>query len=209
MVKQNEKDTVKVLEAIAEKFNYDLKPKKKSNPLPRLPKGYEKYNDMDSKKLSMELKEIELDLKKLEAQNERLRNAVIKFMNEQQPNIYNRSVFAGNNFDHKRLSINDVELNTVANLKNYVEDLLKKAVEKEMSERFVAMNPEFKGVVEDMSVQQTAVGHSLMVTVGGKLPEKELENALRQQQQQNKNKGNGATAASQGVTTMGSVSDLI
>ena len=168
-------DVTQILSEIAKKFGYKLVKGESTNPIPELPKDMKNYEDMDSRQLTGELKALQGEVVKLEAQSERIKEKIAKFMNEQQPGDYNRSVFEGNRFDIRRLAIHDRQQTLTSNLRNHVDSIMKKAVEKEMTERFVGLNPEFKGVVSKLHVIDTPVGTSLAVEVGGTINEKKLE----------------------------------
>lgn len=166
-------DIKKILADIANQYNMKLVKKIRENPKPELPEKSEKYEGMDSKKLSLELKDVELKLNKIQARNDNIKEAVIKHMNENQAeNQYTKSLFDGRKLDERRINIYDKELTLVANLRMHLDSLLKKALEKEMTDKFLSENPAFEGSVDDISVQQLEnYGDKLVITVSSKAKE--------------------------------------
>lgn len=170
----------KILEELSEKYGYKLVKKESTNPKPELPETTKDYEEMDSKQLAVELKDVKSDITKLEAQNERLRERISNFMDEQQPEILNRSVFQGNKFDPAKLSVQNKELNLKSNLRKHIESLIKKATEDEMKQKFVSLNPEFEGVVKGMAIEPVPTGHMLVVKLGGSVDESDLNKMLEE-----------------------------
>ena len=187
-------DAKNIIEEIASKFGCKLVKIEVENPAPEMPITLKKYEEMDSRALTLELKEIDADLRKLDALDSRIKEAITKFMNEQQPNNYSTAVFEGQRFDTRRLTLVNKEMTMKSNLQAYVNSLLKRATEKEMTDRFLGLNPEFVGIVKDISLKQSPVGASLSIEIC-KIAEKGLDKFAEE-----------INATKKGATTSASIS---
>ena len=156
-------DIITLMKDVAGKYGLKLVPDQRTAPKPELPVSKKNYGEMDSRRLGVELKELDTELRKRGVRGERVKEAIIKFMNDQQPTQYTKSVFDGARFDERRLQLVDKDTTKLANLRNHVDDLMRMAVENEMTERFTSLNPDLKGVVKNITVSQTPIGISMIV----------------------------------------------
>lgn len=168
MEKTKEADLVKILAGIADRFGLKLVAKERVNPIPELPKKKKNYEQMDSRKLSMEMKEIKIEKDRLETMEQKIRQDVTKFMNDQKENQYTVSVFNQGKLAEQKIVMRNIELHLVSNLYNYVEDLMKQAIEREMTEKFITLYPGHKGIVENIGIKSNVGlgGESLLITIG-------------------------------------------
>jgi hypothetical protein len=168
MEKTKEADLIRILAGVVDKFGLKLVAKERTNPIPELPKNRKNYENMDSRKLSMELKEVQIDKQKLETIEQKVRADVSKFMNEQKENQYTASVFSQGKLNESKIVLNNHELHLISNLNIYVEDLMKQAIEAELTEKFVTLYPEHKGIVKNIAIRSNIGlgGESLLITVG-------------------------------------------
>jgi len=175
-------DVIKFLEEIADKCGYKLQKKEVSGSPPELPNTIKDFEEMTTKELSAEIRDLDSEIQKLGIISERVREGVINFMNNEQANEITKSVFQGARFEDRRLQIYDRGLVLKKNLVAYLQSLLKRALEKEMAQKLVALTPDLKGIVKDMTVKQTTAGMSLQVTIG-QLADKQLDSfALKNEQ---------------------------
>ncbi len=162
MSKENTKLTEGLLKELAEKEGYDLV-RKKSTEGKIFPGDVKKYEKMDSKKLGMELNSIEAEIKKRLAGQQKIKDKVVKFMNNQGPNFGTRAVYNNNTFESGDLQLRDLRLVKLQNLKERLEQLLTKKLEKETRRNLVSVYPELENKVDDIGVESTPTGKVLKV----------------------------------------------
>lgn len=159
------KETTKeLLEGLAGDLGYKLVKRDKPSIPPMLPPNMKDYSKLSSEMLVQELKVLEDKIVKFKARNDRLKICTTTFMEDQQPD-HTKVVFDGSRFDASKLVVTDITLTKYANLKNHIESLLKEMLEKEMTNKFMELNPEFKGKIDNITIKTTPTGEALFVIV--------------------------------------------
>lgn len=157
---------INMMKELADKMGYKLIKKTKTNPKPILPKMDKDYKEMDSKQLQVELKHLDGKIAKIKADNENVYGKVIEFMNHEPIPEHMKTLFRNNKIDPGKILIFNNELNQMNNLRIYLSELFSFAMEKELREKFTAMNPELGKIIEEVhniSIEESPSGKILRV----------------------------------------------
>jgi len=186
-----------ILDHIADKFNLKVIRKDTTNPKPELAEGVEeKYDTMNAKELTTELRNVDMNLKKLQSQEATVKEAIINFMNEQKPEECKAVFSVGGKLELHKLQIHNKKLMLTTNLKNYVANLLQTALENELTEKFVAVNPELIDVVTSIKIMQMPPhGNRLIIRLNEKIKTEEIK----------EENPKGESKSTKGATTMKSM----
>jgi len=194
-------DTIKLFDELADLLGYRLEKKDRESIPPELPQTTKNFEEMSIRELTTEIRDLDVEIQKIGTVNQRIKQTVINFMNNQQANEITQPIFEGSRFEDRRLQIYDREMVLKKNLEAYLRSLFKRAIEKEMTEKFVTLNPDFRGIIKDMSVKQTSQGMCLIVETG-KIAETKLDNFMIQEEREQ------SQVKSKGATTSKSIGDL-
>jgi hypothetical protein len=164
-----------ITEELADSLGYKLSKKERTLALPKLPKYTKPYESMNSEQLSVELKELDSLRLKLENEQKKIVEDVKKFMTESEPNQYTQPVYdVGKKFRMDSIIVTDEDHTLTTNLINYVEDLRKKALSKEITNTLCSVYPALTKSLSSAAVQLTPTGSKLVVEISRKKEQREL-----------------------------------